>query len=79
MIDNNRLMLDAAFSTLAERLYFTELPLNEQADDALFVQPSLQGKSAIFRNRAGEESTINLELLFNAMLAEGDKIKEALK
>lgn len=79
MIDNNRLMLDAAFSTLAERLYFTELPLNEPADDALFVQPSLQGKSAIFRNRAGEESTINLELLFNAMLAEGDKIKEALK
>ena len=79
MIDSNRLMLDATFNAIAERLYFAELPLNEPADDALFVQPSLQGKSAIFRNRAGEESTINLELLFNAMLVEGDKIKDALK
>lgn len=69
MIDGSRLLLDRSYGEILEKLYFDELPLSEPTDGALFVQPSLQGNSVVFPNRSGEESQINLEVLFNAMLA----------
>ena len=50
--------------------------MNEPTDGALFIQPSVQGNSIIMENRFDEESPINLEVLFNAMLAERSKIQE---
>ena len=39
-------------------------------DQALYVVPSLQGNSLLLLNEYGEDSDINLELLFNATLAQ---------
>ena len=43
-------------------------------DKALFAVPSLQGNSLLLLNEYGEDSDINLELLFNATLAQPQKI-----
>ncbi|MDD7604172.1 MAG: ABC transporter ATP-binding protein, partial [Candidatus Limisoma sp.] len=42
------------------------------------VQQSLNGNSVILENREGEESNLNLELLFNAMLTNREKMTEII-
>lgn len=79
MIDGGRLLLDSSYAHIAERLLFVEQPMSEPTDGALYVQPSLQGNSAVYANRYGEESVINLETLFNSMLANGEAVNEALR
>lgn len=78
IIDNSRLLLDASYADLTAGLVFEERTLSDTTGDALYVQPSLHGNSVIVPNRTGEESAVNLEVLFNAVLADGDKIRAAI-
>lgn len=79
MIERGELLLNQSYRSISEKLLFVEQQLGEPTDGAVFVQPSLYGNSVIMPNRFGEESTLNLEVLFNAMLAEPEKMREALK
>lgn len=78
MIDGGSLLLDSSYASLADKLLFAEQPMSEPTDGAIYVQPSLQGNSVVYANRYGEESVINLEVLFNAMLANKKGITDAL-
>ena len=73
IIDQSNVLLNASNADICRRLLFAELPMSEPADGALFVQPSVAGNSAILLNEYDEESRMNLELLFNGVLAERDK------
>ena len=68
-------MLNRSVVDITDKLLFAEQGMNEPTDDALFVQPSVHGNSVIWPNLAGEESPLNLELLFNALLTEREKIQ----
>ena len=50
--------------------------MNEPTEVALYVQPSVQGNSVILPNEYGEDSKLNLEVLFNAILAERERIQQ---
>ena len=76
IMDGTNLLLDASVSTICEKLYFAEQGMNEPTDGALYVQPSVQGNSVILPNEYGEESKLNLEVLFNAMLAERVRMQQ---
>ncbi len=78
MIDGGRLILDSSYARIAERLLFADQPVTEPTGGALYVQPSLHGNCAVYANRYGEESTVNLEVLFNAMLANGTQVNDIL-
>lgn len=69
IVDNSRVLLDQSTSSISERLFFTETDNRELTASALFSMPSLQGHFLILPNKQGEESDINLELLFGATLA----------
>ena len=73
IIDQSSVLLNASNAEICRRLLFAELPMSEPTDGALFVQPSVTGNSAILPNEYDEESRMNLELLFNGVLAERDK------
>ena len=75
IMDSSELLLNESVSNICEKLYFAEQGMNEPTDDALYVQPSVQGNSVILPNTYGEESKMNLEVLFNAMLAERVKMQ----
>ena len=75
IIEGTEVMLNNSVKDITDKLYFCEQGINEPTDDALFVQPSVQGNSIIMENKYGEESPINLELLFNAVLTEKNKIQ----
>ena len=76
IMDGSNLLLDASVSAICEKLYFAEQGMNEPTDGALYVQPSVQGNSVILPNEYGEESKLNLEVLFNAMLAKRAKMQQ---
>lgn len=75
IMDGSELLLNESVANICEKLYFAEQGMNEPSDDALYVQPSVQGNSVILPNTSGEESKMNLEVLFNAMLAERVKMQ----
>ena len=76
IMDGSRLLLNESVASICDRLYFAEQGMNEPTDDALYVQPSVQGNSVILPNTYHEDSKLNLEVLFNATLAERVKIQQ---
>lgn len=79
VMDSNKVLLNESVSEICQKLLFVETSSNESAEEALYVSPSIQGKSMILPNKENEESAINLELLFNALLANTDKLKVYLQ
>lgn len=75
IMDGSELLLNESVASICEKLYFAEQGMNEPTGDALYVQPSVQGNSVILPNTYGEDSKLNLEVLFNAMLAERVKMQ----
>ena len=76
IVDGTKLLLNESVSTICEKLYFAELGMNEPTEGALYVQPSVQGNSVILPNEYGEDSKLNLEVLFNAILAERERMQQ---
>lgn len=75
IMDNSQLLLDESVATICDKLYFAEYGVNETVDDLLYMQPSVSGNSVILPNVYHEESNLNLEVLFNAMLTETEKMQ----
>lgn len=76
IIDGTRVLLNASVKDICDKLYFAEQGMNEPTDGALYVQPSMQGNSVILPNDYKEETKLNLEVLFNAMLAERENMQK---
>ena len=79
IIDRSSVLLNASSDEICRRLLFAEQPISEPTDGALFVQPSVAGNSVILPNEFDEESRLNLELLFNGVLAERERFTELFK
>ena len=76
IMDNSRVFLDESTASICSKLFFVESDDRELAATALYTLPSVQGNFLMLPNTEGEESEINLELLFGAVLAEPGKIAE---
>ena len=76
VIDGSQVLLDESVVRITDKLFFAEQGMSDPTDDALYVQPSVHGNSVILPNHYGEESPLNLELLFNALLTESEKIQK---
>ena len=76
IMDGSRLLLNESVANICDRLYFAEQGVSEPTDDALYVQPSVLGNSVILPNTHHEDSKLNLEVLFNALLAEREKMQQ---
>ena len=70
IMDESRILLNESITRICEKLCFKESDDRSLIDQALYVVPSLQGNSLLLLNEYGEDSDINLELLFNATLAQ---------
>ena len=76
IMDNSRVLLDESTASICSKLFFLKSDDRELAATALYTLPSVQGNFLMLPNTEGEESEINLELLFGAVLAEPGKIAE---
>ena len=74
IIDNSTILLDASTEEICRKLYFVNGASDVDTEKALYVAPSLQGYHALLPNDGEEETTLNLETLFNAVLEHPEKI-----
>ena len=74
ILSNNAVLLDATVQRITEKLYFEYG--GEKRDDALYSELMPGGYLNVVRNTTGEESQINIEALFNAVLRNKNMIKE---
>lgn len=63
ILDKRAVLLDSSVSDIQKKYSF-DISINAP-EDALYVEPGLGGCCSISRNTTGEESRINIELLFN--------------
>ena len=65
---SDAILLNASIAELQERYAFQYRSMSEPCDDALYFEPTPQGRAVVVANTTGEETTVNLELLFNAVV-----------
>lgn len=77
ILEGNDVLLNASVQRITEKLYFEYG--GDHRDDALYSEMLPGGYLNVVPNTTGEESQINIEALFNAVLRNKNQIKEMFK
>lgn len=78
ILDEEGVQLDESVKTLCEKLLFVERGDPAEFPELIYSQPTLEGCGMVLPNHTGQESRLNLELLFNAMCTETARVQQAL-
>ena len=73
IIDRSKVLLNSSIVDVMSRLAFR--PMRE-GDQPIFTQPSVMGSLAVVPAQPGEETAVDLEMLFNATLQNPDAINQ---
>ena len=69
IMNQSQLLLDASVSAICEKYTFAYRTPQEIDDTVLYAEPTLQGTAALCKRHEREQETqMNLELLFNAVI-----------
>lgn len=69
IINQSRVLLNSSIADISRRYAFRYLSPQEMDDNVLYAEPSLQGNAVIMPRGEGEETQVDLELLFNATIS----------
>ena len=72
IIENSTILLDASAVDICRNLFFVNGASEINHEKALYVSQSFQGYNALLPNDGKEETMLNLEILFNAVLENPD-------
>ena len=75
ILENSSILLDASSDDICRNLYFINGANSIDHEKTLYASHSFQGFNALMPNEEKEESVLNLETLFNAVLENPEKIK----
>lgn len=79
IVDHGQVLCDKSTFEISQKLNFVQLGVGQKIDNVVYMQPSTIGSVAVVKNLGDEETPLNIELFFNAMLAERDKMTQVLK
>ena len=69
IINQSRVLLNSSITDISKRFAFRYLSPQEMDSRVLYAEPSLQGNAVIMPRDGGEETQVDLELLFNATIS----------
>lgn len=75
IIDNSNVLLNEEAFRITQKLAFKLMSQSQVPDDALFSMPSVMGQAVVVPNRDDEDTDMDLELLFNTVISNPEKIK----
>jgi ABC-2 type transport system ATP-binding protein len=75
IIDEGRILFDQTVDNITRRLSFHISFDSDEIKQALYREPSLRGSAVITRNTMGDESKMDLELLYKAIVLNGNAIQ----
>lgn len=73
ILDNERLILNASDEEITKKLCFKIADGSENKDDILYCEPTVAGNQIVKINNDGEDSNLDIELLFNAVFTDKEK------
>lgn len=73
IIDRSKVLLNASVSEISRRLSFK---VNGDASKALYVRPGINGQVVMEQNLDGEETIIDVEMLFNATVSAPEEVNQ---
>ena len=76
ILEDSKILIQHSLETVAEKLCFGTLPSIDYDNRVLYSEPSLKGYKAVFENSELEESRVDLEQLFNAVMENPVRIKQ---
>jgi ABC-2 type transport system ATP-binding protein len=75
IMDNHKIVFNEPIENITKKLLFTVSERNETDDSVIFSEDSLRGLYQIKENSSGEESKLDIELLFGAVLTNKERIR----
>lgn len=76
ILDGSEILLYASIEQITEKLCFKTVSKVEKPEYVLYSESTVRGISLVQENLEGEDSKVDLELLFNAALATKEKIRQ---
>ena len=74
ILDDNRVIINQSVSNITNKVAFVAGSGKIDMADILYTQPTVSGNSIMMRNVNGEETQLNLELFYNALLTNKDAV-----
>ena len=75
IIDEGRILFDQTVDHITRKLSFHISFDSDEVKQALYREPSLRGSAVITHNTQGDESKMDLELLYKAVVLNGNAIQ----
>ncbi|MGM0498126.1 MAG: ATP-binding cassette domain-containing protein [Bacteroidota bacterium] len=79
VLDNGKVIFNQSVEEISRYLSFKVVRDDEAPDTLIYGENLVNGKVGILENTEQGETQINLELLFNAIIKENEKINQAFK
>jgi ABC-2 type transport system ATP-binding protein len=79
IIDEGRILFDQTIENITRKLSFRISFDSEEVRSALYSETSLRGNAIITANTDGEESKLDLELLYKAIVLNRQSIQSVFK
>jgi ABC-2 type transport system ATP-binding protein len=79
VLDEHDIVMSHGTEEITKRLLFKWYDVGEAPREALYTEENLKGVAAVLENREQAESKLDIEILFNALFANKEKMKELFK
>ncbi|MFP4449265.1 MAG: ATP-binding cassette domain-containing protein [Bacteroidota bacterium] len=78
ILDDGKIIFNKSMEEIGHNLVF-KVVHDEDAENALYSEDLVSGKAAVLENTDNEETQVNMELLFNAIINKGSNINQVFK
>jgi len=76
IMDNHEIVFNESIENITKKLLFKFVDRNETDETVIYSEDSLRGLYQVRENKTGEESKVDIELLFNAIFSDKKRIKQ---
>ena len=74
VMEKHEIVFNQTIENITKKLFFRVADRNEKDDSIIYSEDTLRGLYQVCENKTGEESKLDIELLFNAILTEKNRI-----
>ena len=79
ILEDGRIVFHKSMEEISRNLAFKVIKNGNESANVLYTEDLMNGQAGIVRNSGDEETQINMELLFNGIIHNGNEINKAFK
>jgi len=77
VMEKHEIVFNQPIENITKKLFFRVADRNEKDESVIYSEDTLRGLYQVCENTTGEESKLDIELLFNAILTDNNRIQKA--